>query len=225
MKVGLIADIHANFDALEAVLEELDVERIVCAGDLTGYGTEPNKVVERLRDEDAEVIRGNHDAKLVHQLETRLNPAAELALEYNREFLEDENWEYIEELDNSKNVEIDGIETAIFHGSPRHELAEYVYSEEVDDEWLEDNFDSAPDLVVLGHTHVPFKKELTDTVVVNPGSVGQPRDRNPDASYAVLDTGTMSVEIKRTTYDVEEAAEKVEEDFTGKLAERLREGR
>lgn len=225
MKIGIVADIHANYEALEAVLEELEVERIICGGDLVGYGTDPNKVIEEVREKDSEVVRGNHDAKLVHQLETRFNPAAELALEYNREYLEDENWEYLEELPDSKTFEIDGKEFAVFHGSPKHNLAEYVYQDEVDEEWLENNFEDAPDVIILGHTHVPFKKEIGGTLVVNPGSVGQPRDRNPDASYAVLDTDTMSVELKRTTYDVENAAEKVEKEFTGRLAERLREGR
>lgn len=225
MKVGIISDVHANLHALEAVLEELEVEKIICAGDLIGYGTNPNEVIEELHEEDVEAVKGNHDAKAVHQIETKLNPSAELALEYNREDLKDENWEYLEQLPKSKRVEIDGVEIAIFHGSPQHELTEYVYRDEVDEEFLDEHLHEKPDLVVFGHTHAGFKKELEETTIVNPGSVGQPRDRNPDASYAVLDTEKMSVEIKRTSYDVDSAAEEVNKKFTERLAERLLEGR
>ena len=225
MKVGIISDVHANEYALKAVLEELNTEEIICAGDLVGYGTRPNEVIQELRDREVECVKGNHDAKAVHQIETRLNPSAELALEYNREDLEEENWEYLEELPRSKNIQIEGVEIAVFHGSPRHELTEYVYQDDVDESFLEEHIEERPDLVILGHTHSGFKKELEGTTVVNPGSLGQPRDRDPDASYAVFDTEEMSVEIKRTSYDVSSAAEEVKERFTERLAERLREGR
>lgn len=225
MKIGIISDIHANSEALDKVLEEIDAEKIVCAGDLIGYGVEPNKVVEAVQENDIDTIKGNHDAKAVHQIQTRMNPSAELALEYNREDLEDDNWEYLEDLPESIRKDIGGIDIAVFHGSPEHPLHDYMYESKVDHDFLEDNFEEALDLVVLGHTHVPFKKKVDDTWIVNPGSVGQPRDRNPEASYAVLDTEKMSVELKRTSYDHQKAAEKVEDKLTGRLAERLREGR
>lgn len=225
MKVGIISDVHANKYALESVLDELDVEKIVCAGDIVGYGTSPNKVIEELSSKDLEAVKGNHDAKAVHQIETRLNPSAELALEYNREDLKDENWEFLEELPRSKRIKLDDVDIAVFHGSPKHELTEYVYQDQIDEAFLEEHFDEKPDLLVLGHTHAGFKKEVDETVAVNPGSVGQPRDRNPDASYAILDTEEMSVEIRRTSYDVDSAAEEVDDRFTRRLAERLIEGR
>ena len=225
MKIGIISDIHANSEALETVLEEIDADKLVCAGDLIGYGVEPNKVVKAVQENDIESIKGNHDAKAVHQIQTRMNPSAELALEYNREDLEDENWEYLEDIPESIRKNIGGVDIAVFHGSPEHPLHDYMYESKIDREFLEDNFEEPPDLVVLGHTHVPFKEKVDDTWIVNPGSVGQPRDRNPEASYAVLDTEKMSVELKRTSYDLEKAAEKVEDKLTGRLAERLREGR
>lgn len=225
MKIGLISDIHANKEALEAVLEEMEADKVLCAGDLTGYGADPNEVIETIRDKEIMTVRGNHDAKAVHQLETAFNPSAELALEYNREYLEDENWEYLEDLPEMREQTFEDIDISILHGSPDEPLEGYVYRREVGKELIDENFEKAPDVLVLGHTHVPFVKETENCVIVNPGSVGQPRDRNPKASYAVLDTEDMSVDIKRTTYDIEKAAEKVKEQFTSRLSERLREGR
>ncbi|MFB6144375.1 MAG: metallophosphoesterase [Candidatus Nanohaloarchaea archaeon] len=224
MKILIVADIHANYEALDAVLEKEGFDRIICAGDLIGYGVRPNKVVQALKSQEADIIQGNHDASAVGQFQARFNPSAELALEYNREDLEDENWEFLEDLPESLRDQFDGADIAVFHGSPRR-LDEYVYRKDVDGEFISENFEQRPDVVVMAHTHVPYSKTVSDVEVVNPGSVGQPRDRRPEASYAVLDTGDMSVELKRTAYDVEKAAEEVEEKLTERLAERLREGR
>ncbi len=220
--IGLISDVHSNIEALNAVLEELDkrnVDKVFFAGDAVGYGPNPNECCELLKEFPG--VKGNHDhycssgADLV-----RFSANARKALQWTRERLSDENREYLENLPLEN--ELLGGRIKLVHGSPDHPLWEYVYPDEKKSRLKK--FVSDHEVLVLGHTHVPFAIKLDEgpSLIVNPGSVGQPRDNNPLASYALLDLDEMNVRLKRTDYDKKLTAKKIRDsELPSELAGRL----
>ncbi len=225
MLIGLIADVHSNAVALKAVLSVLEysgVERILHAGDIVGYNPYPNETIELFKRNNIISIPGNHDRALITGDTSRFNPYAKAALEWTREVVLPDNSAYIRGLKNIEAITIDEKRIVLVHGSP-HDIDEYVYPGNVSPGLL-----SAvnADILVMGHTHIQFKKEYPEGIIVNPGSVGQPRDGNPDSAFALLDTESGKIELERISYDIE----KVIEDMLAahlpeKLALRLRVGR
>ncbi len=225
MLVGLIADVHSNVVSLKAVLSALEysgVERILHAGDIVGYNPYPNETIELFKRNNIISISGNHDRALVSGDTSGFKPYAKAALEWTRKVVLPDNSAYIRGLKNIEFITIDKKRIVIVHGSP-YDIDEYIYPEKV----MPDLLSAAnADILVLGHTHIQFKKEYPEGIIVNPGSVGQPRDGNPDAAFAVLDTESGKIELERIGYDIE----KVIEDMLAahlpeKLALRLRVGR
>ncbi len=225
MLIGIIADVHSNAVALKAVLSALDASgagKILHAGDIIGYNPYPDETIELFKKNRIISIMGNHDRALVTGDVSGFNPYAAAALEWTRCVTSPDNAGYIAGLKNTESITEDAKRIMMVHGSP-YDFDEYVYPENVSPDLL-----SAVncDILVLGHTHIQFKKEFPEGVIVNPGSVGQPRDGNPDAAFAVLDTASGKIELKRASYDIE----KVIEDMLAahlpeKLAFRLRAGR
>ena len=228
MKVGVISDIHSNAVALEAVLsrlEDAEVEEYVCAGDVVGYYSRPNETISGLRKVDPLTVRGNHDEGVTTETPTSFNYYAKRSLDWNRRQLTEESFRFLRRLPPTIRVDIDGREVFIAHGSPRNPVKEYIQERDISEEFLEYSFDRPPEVVVLGHTHKPYVKRVGDTLVLNPGSVGQPRDRDPRASFAVLETEELSAEIKKAWYNIDEIAEHTKEYLPRKLADRLYEGK
>ncbi len=225
MLVGLIADVHSNAVALKPVLSGLEhsrVERILHAGDIVGYNPYPNETIELFKRNNILSISGNHDRAFVSGDTSGFNPYAKAALEWTRKVVLPDNSCYIKGLRNIEAITIDGKRIVLVHGSP-YDIDEYVYPENVSPDLLSA---ANADILVLGHTHIQFKKEYPEGIIINPGSVGQPRDANPDAAFALLDTESGKIELKRMSYDIE----KVIEDMLAfqlpeKLALRLRTGR
>ena len=201
MRLALIADPHANRPAIEAVLEAIDrerVDRIVCAGDLVGYNPWPNEVVALLRERGVLAIRGNHDRAALTGTAVGFNPVAAEALAWTAKRLTAETVATLRELEDRTRFPAGRATVAVYHGSPRDD-DEYVFPEDAS----EDLVDAAGTrIVVLGHTHVPMYCAYPSGIVVNPGSVGQPRDGDPRAAYAVLDTATEEWRVERVPYDV-----------------------
>lgn len=226
MKIGLISDIHSNQPALEAVLKDLekkDVEKVLCAGDLVGYYTRPEEVVEEIRKRNIPVVKGNHDQG-VSGGSFRFNPKARKALEYSREKLSEKNKAFLRDLPERKKLELGGLNVFMAHGSPRRPVSEYVMPRDVNESLL-GYFAENPDVIVLGHTHRAFEKEIGDTLFLNPGSAGKPRDGNPRPSYAVLDTEDSSIEHFRAEYDWEDFSEEVRRELGDELAGEVVNGR
>ncbi|MDO9096608.1 MAG: YfcE family phosphodiesterase [Candidatus Methanoperedens sp.] len=225
MLVGLIADVHSNAVALKAVLSALaesGVERILHVGDIVGYNPYPNETIELFKRNNIISISGNHDRALVTGDTSGFNPYAKAALEWTMKVVLPDNSGYIKGLKNIESITIDEKRLVLVHGSP-YDIDEYVYPEKVMPELLSA---ANADILVLGHTHIQFKREYLEGIIVNPGSVGQPRDGNPDAAFALLDTDSGKIELERIRYDIE----KVIEDMLAahlpeKLALRLRVGR
>ncbi|MDB9252260.1 metallophosphoesterase family protein [Halorubrum ezzemoulense] len=225
MKIGLISDVHANLPALETVLDDMPtVDRIYCAGDVVGYNPWPADCVERVRDVAAATVRGNHDRTVETPERYRANRMAEAGLERAKASLSADQRDWIGDLPRTETFGGDRYLLAHSHPAAEREDA-YVYP---DDFPTLDRHMGEYDGIVLGHTHVQGVREVAGGFVCNPGSVGQPRDGDPRAGYAVLDTtadGADAVETHRVEYDIDRVAEAVHEaDLPDLTAERLYEG-
>ncbi|AAL81753.1 phosphodiesterase [Pyrococcus furiosus DSM 3638] len=229
MPIALISDIHSNLEALKAVWKEIkDVDFVVCLGDLVGYGASPNEVVEFIREKSKKknilCIRGNHDNAIAFGIDWGFNPYAREAVRWHQRVMTIENLEFLRKLPVKLFFEYEGRSYHMVHGSPRAPLDEYLFP------WLPDSEFSdclkyiKEDDLLVGHTHIPMLKIIGRRRVINPGGVGQPRDGDWRASYAIIyENG--EVEFFRVEYDVETAARKIiKAGLPPFLAERLFEG-
>lgn len=214
MKMLVLSDIHANFAALEAVLQaEGDFDRLIVLGDLVSYGPHPKECIEFVRRHAFVAVKGNHDHALAFGTDCRSAPAnrplAVATLRSHRTLLTDEAVEYLGRLPKSQKFHLDGYRFYAAHASPRDNLYSYRLTPELPDEALKKEVGRVKaDFLLLGHTHLPMVRGAGSRVVVNPGSVGQPRDGVPEASYAVIQDGVA--EIKRVKYDVQKTVKALE---------------
>lgn len=230
MKVGLLSDVHANLPALEAVLEDMPpVEAVVCAGDVVGYNPWPAECLDRVREVAAACVRGNHDRTVETPERYRANRMAEAGLEHAKRELSTEQLEWLRGLPRATRF-ADGRYLLVHsHPAPEREDA-YVFPDDFPalDRQLDEisKADERPLAgLALGHTHVQGARSVDDRLVVNPGSVGQPRDGDPDAAYAVLDADAREVDLRRVGYDVDRVAAAVErEGLPERTATRLARG-
>jgi len=222
MRVALLSDIHANLVALEAVLAEVTAaEEIWVMGDTVGYGPDPGDVLAALGERSARLVAGNHDRAVATGAGLELfNPAARAAALLHREWLSAEERDLLGALPLTFAA---ADHYTVCHGSPRDPLWEYV-------------FDRATAAAAMrsaetphccnGHTHVPAVIELAGgRRMINPGSVGQPRDGDPRAAYAWLDTTTSAVELRRVDYDIRKTQDRMRaRGLPDILADRLTHG-
>ncbi len=225
MRNLIISDIHANLTALEAVLGDAgQFDAVWCLGDLVGYGPDPNECIERIAQlPNLQCIIGNHDAAAVGKIEVdAFNPEARKTVLWTRERLTPANQEYLNNLPERVNLEL----ITLVHGSPYRPIWEYL----LDTRTATLNFEyfDTP-YCFVGHTHLPVIYYLPDDrtaaqllmpehfsqmtmaprAILNPGSVGQPRDRDPRAAYAILDLTDYTCEWRRVTYDIQSVQERM----------------
>jgi diadenosine tetraphosphatase ApaH/serine/threonine PP2A family protein phosphatase len=230
MRYLVLSDVHANIDALDAVLDCAAgaYDHVIVLGDLVGYGAEPNAVVERIRDlSPATIIRGNHDKVAAGQADSEgFNPTAQRAVTWTRRALTAASRDYLSALPKGPAFLQDSVE--ICHGSPLDE-DEYIFGESDAADAL---VTSERPLCLFGHTHVPMAATLDERrtlavlfhgaggeqrlhldddrrYLVNPGSVGQPRDGDPRASFALLDLNLRDLVIRRVSYPAARARERI----------------
>ncbi|MFP4005479.1 MAG: metallophosphoesterase family protein [Candidatus Hadarchaeia archaeon] len=223
-KIGIIADIHSNLNALDAVLNDMPkTDKIVCAGDLVGYGPQPNEVLDRMKSQNILSVTGNHDYAITKKNFEMLEEIGRKAAEWTFKELSEENLEYLRKLENKKVLNESGYEIFICHGTPRNPLKEYLSPSASNRTTLKMTQNVNSDVIILGHTHVPLNRTLQGKMIINPGSVGQPRDRNPNASYAILELSEKKeITQKRVEYDTKKTAEKIKEaGLPEKLSNRL----
>lgn len=243
MRYAFLGDIHGNTEALDAVLSairEEKVDKIVCLGDIVGYGAEPAKCLELIRSLNCDVIAGNHDWAAVGKVSIEcFNAYAKAAAIWTRDQLNDEQKSWILTLP----LTLTYADCAVAHGT-FHQPEAFNYIQTVFD--AQQSFESLKKLGArlgfLGHSHVPVGFFDTDpitytldgeipvdeeiSIMVNAGSVGQPRDENNKASFAMLDSETKTVSIKRVEYDIDAAANKIREvGLPEILAARLYQGK
>ena len=217
MKLLLIADIHANYEALQTVLK-VPHDRVICLGDIVDYGPDPEKCIDLLRKEEIPTIRGNHDNAVAFKVDCqcgyRYKHLSIATREYTWEVLDDSRMKYLQKLPTLIREEIDGKKLHITHASPRS-MFEYIKPETPDEEIREMIEEAAEpvdaDYLIVGHSHIPLNRKLGNLTIINPGSVGQPRDGDTRAGCAVFDTETGEVEFFRLEYDIEAVCKKIEE--------------
>lgn len=199
MRVALLADIHANLPALNAILNDMPrVDHIVCLGDVIGYYADPNEVCGVLRERQIPTIRGNHDAYAIGTLSPNPTRVAAYRTVWTRETLRRENLEWLRSLPTKMDFHFGNLQVQVRHATPWDEES-YLYP---DSDRLTEIHLREHQVLALGHTHWPMLRQCGQGFVVNPGSVGQPRDCNPAAAYAILDCDSGAVEFRRASYDV-----------------------
>jgi putative phosphoesterase len=221
MKIALISDVHANLIALEAVLADMEgreVVQILSAGDVIGYYPYPRETIALFQERSIISIQGNHDRAVLSAGDPRMNPWARNALSWTVAQLDEAEMDYLRRLPRHLSMGIEGTRVAMYHGAPFDD-DHYLYEEEAAEDLLEM---ARCDLLVLGHTHEPFIKRFKRGMIVNPGSVGQPRDGDPDASYSIYDTSTRKAFLLRVPYDIQTVADRTrEKGLPSSLADRL----
>lgn len=251
MRTAIISDIHANLEALQVVLDHIDtqkVDRIICLGDILGYGPNPVECVDLVAERCDWSLMGNHDFGALYE-PTNFNQAAEQAAYWTRAQFEAEpdsfkaakRWEFLGRL----RVRVMFDDFLCVHGSPRRPINEYLFPEDAINSpvKMQQIFDRIEKYCLVGHTHVPgvftnepdfyppddlegvYKFNNGEKAIINPGSVGQPRDLDPRSSYAILSDDR--VEFFRLEYDIDAVVEKIRAipQLSDWLGERLREGR
>lgn len=210
MKVGILGDIHGNDYALNAVLEagaNAGVERWLNTGDMVGYYFAPARVFELLEQLKCNSVRGNHEEMLrrsrddldyLPAVEVKYGSGVRVALEQ----LSAQQVDAVCGLPHPLSLEIDGVRILLCHGSP-WDLDQYIYPDSALDV-TQRCVSSDLDLVVTGHTHYPMTRKIGNMFLVNPGSVGQPRNRCPGAAWAIFDTHDRTVEFRTERYDSSE---------------------
>ncbi len=228
MRLGIFSDVHANYEALSAVLEAYRSERIdvyYCLGDTVGYGGSPNECADIVKSTVKQTILGNHDAAVAGRMDySYYYEAARHALDTHASLLSQENMDWLRSLPYIDKLDHLGVH--LCHGSPiRIEEFEYIFAPEQARELLP-IWEELGHLTLIGHSHLckvfalnrysveelPVSDFVIDNdrrYIVSVGSVGQPRDYDNRASYTVYDTEAKRFEFKRVEYDIETAAEKV----------------
>jgi len=228
MRIAVLSDIHANYEALSAVLQVLEGEAIdnyYCLGDTVGYGGSPNECCDIIRKLSKHTILGNHDAAVAGRMDySYYYEAARQALDSHARMITEENMKWLRELPYKVTMDEHGVH--LCHGSPvRLEEFEYIFAPEQARECLP-LFDELGHITLIGHSHLCKVFALTETTVeelppvdfalapdkkyiVSIGSVGQPRDYDNRASFIIFDTEAKQFEFRRVEYDIETAADKV----------------
>lgn len=230
MNVAVISDIHANRHALDAVLEDIEragADEIWFLGDAVGYGAFPTECVMTLKERCALYLLGNHDLAALREIDIgTFSPSAAASARWTREKMGAEAFEVLAALEGT-SARREGI--GLFHASPRDPVWEYV----VDSDLAEDNLDFQEErIAMIGHSHIALYFTRIDEMsrvssvlapegtdlrmtegkwLLNPGSVGQPRDGDPRAAWAELDTTAERVRFHRVSYDIEAAADAIRE--------------
>lgn len=240
-KTAVFGDIHSNIEALDAVLADMksrNVTRFLCTGDVVGYGANPSACIQRLKEIGALTVRGNHDVYCTRQITDNINTTAQLSAVWTGNQLTPADYLWLCELPSQQQQNNISITHSTFKPG-----AGWIYILEEDQ--ATESFPVQPTpLAFYGHTHRPviFVQSRNGTVqkrrfgkihikndcryFINPGSVGQPRDGDPRAAYALYDPSGQTVTLRRVEYDIENAAEKIlEAGLPAHNAERLRAGR
>ena len=217
MRIAVFGDIHSNKHALEAVLADIDQkapEKVFCLGDLVGYGAYPNEVIEIIRNRSIPTIMGNYDDGVgfdrdecgcaYKDLEARR--LGGLSLAWTKARVTADNKAFLRSLAPNIRLQVGNRRVLLVHGSPRR-INEYVYEDRP--QWSLEHIaqSSQADVLIFGHTHLPYVKQVGSVLFINPGSAGKPKDGDPRAAYALVDAGQeVGVELRRVAYDVAAAA-------------------
>lgn len=238
MKLAVISDIHSNLYGLEAVLKDIGekgVTDILCTGDLVGYGPRPDEVIDLIRKLNIPTVMGNYDDAIGNlrlmcgcdYKDERSLQLAEKSLLWTKDNTSETNKQWLRELPKEIRIIFSGMEILFVHGSPRA-LNEYLY-EDTPENYIKDLLDEVgADILVCGHTHLPYIKKTSAGYIVNTGSAGKPKHGNPNVTYVVLEVvgGELIGQIVEVPYNYEDAAKEIEQvGLPYEFAEIIRTGR
>lgn len=236
IKLAIIADIHANIYALQEVLKDIekqDVDQTICVGDLVGYATFPNEVIDLIRASEILTIQGNYDESVAEDLlvcgcdykDPKKMEQAAHSLIWTQETVTSENKEWLENLPKEYRMTIAGKEVYLVHGSPRKNN-EYLYrdNQAIDEILQQYQFD----ILICGHTHKPYFKVANNRYIINAGSAGKPKHGNPHATYVIIEITESHIDFisREVEYDFEKIATAIESerDMPNEFADLFRKG-
>ncbi|MDU1453829.1 MAG: metallophosphoesterase family protein [Paeniclostridium sordellii] len=236
MRIATISDIHSNLYALNEVLADIEkrnVDMVVCTGDLVGYATRPNEVIETLRKNKVLTIMGNYDEAIGNfkiicgcdYPDPKDAEKASLSMKFTAEETTDENKAYLRNLPKEAVISFNNKTIRFVHGSTRL-INEYLKENSKEADEVMNNIDE--DILVCGHTHIPYVKSYGEKLLVNAGSVGKSKTGSPNANYVIIDIidSIVEVEIIEVFYDFEKVAKEIEENkiLPNDFARLIREG-
>ena len=234
MRLAIFSDVHSNLLALIAVLADIDaagVDDRYCLGDLVGYAPWPNETLELLQREDIPVVMGNYDDGTGYdrgECGCAYNNPTEEALgeesfAWTKAHTSEANKAYLRGLNPEIRFEHDGRRFLLVHGSPR-KINEYLFEDKPDSTFARIAAGADADVIVCGHTHKPYTKQVGETLFINVGSAGKPKDGDPRACWALVETSPdgVNLEFHRVEYDVDTVAEAIRDsalpdEFAGQL--------
>ncbi|CEN87014.1 metallophosphoesterase family protein [Paraclostridium sordellii] len=236
MRIATISDIHSNLYALNEVLADIEkrnVDMVVCTGDLVGYATRPNEVIETLRKNKVLTIMGNYDEAIGNfkiicgcdYPDLKDAEKASLSMKFTSEETTDENKAYLRNLPKEAVISFNNKTIRFVHGSTRL-INEYLKENSREADEVMNNL--GEDILVCGHTHIPYVKYYGEKLLVNAGSVGKSKTGSPNANYVIIDIidSIVEVEIIEVFYDFEKVAKEIEENkiLPNDFARLIREG-
>jgi putative phosphoesterase len=201
MKIAIISDLHGNYEALRSLPDDYD--ELWVLGDLVNYGPEPGAVVDFVKRNSKVVVQGNHDHSIGFDVDprcsARFRTTADVTRRYTASALDKEQKDFLRKL--PLKLELNRANTSFYlcHAKPSNPL--YSYCSEESDEWVKELNQVKADVLLVGHTHTPFIRKIGNKLVVNPGSLGQPKTGKPDACYAIWQDGVFR--LKSYPYAVE----------------------
>ncbi len=212
MRLLLISDIHGNFEALQSVLENVRYDTVICTGDLVDYGPDPLAIIDWVRDNRVPTVRGNHDNAVAMHVDCgcgyKYKHLSEATREYTWSRITEKEEEFLMALPTSLDFTFEGLKAMAVHGSPAS-FFDYVYPDTPSEKVEQMLKDVSCDFLIAGHTHMPMMRKLSDLIILNPGSVGQPRDSDWRASCMIFDTATQRSEVIRLEYDIDKTCDKI----------------
>lgn len=220
--IAILSDLHGNSGATAAVLADIEAvspDEVVCLGDLVGYGARPNEVIDLIRGRHIPTIMGNYDDGVGFDRDdcgcAYKDPEerewGQRSLMWTRRVVDDERKAYLRALHPELRREVHGVRIRFVHGSPRR-MNEYLFADRAEASLERIAKLSETDVLVFGHTHIPWNREIGGVLFVNAGSVGKPKDGDPRAAWVLLtvdDEGAVDIATRRVAYDIEAMADAI----------------
>lgn len=206
MKIVFVSDIHSNYNALKNVMDKLDnisYDKFVCLGDIVGYGPSPKKCLDLIKKEADICIQGNHDRMVCNEIDSRLPDRVKKGLKHSKNRLAEDDIDWLDSLDEKMRYK----NLLLAHSHP--EITD-KYVKPISFSSMYKYMDDDIDILALGHTHIQDEEMIDKGLVFNPGSVGQPRDRNNKSGFAVVESENKNIENYRVDYNIDKVVNKID---------------
>ena len=215
MKILVISDVHGNLEALNTVLK-VPHDAVIFAGDVVDYGPRPAECIDKIKEVAFKTVRGNHDNAVAFNTDCgcsyEMHELSVVSREYTKKVVSKEQVKLLQALPLKEQFRIEGKTFFLVHASNSNPLFKYLRPNIGKEEFKKEFGHINADFIIYGHTHIPVVfKDVSRGIIINPGSVGQPRDGDPRTSCAVIDTKTNEVHIKRIVYDIDRVKKQIKE--------------